>query len=103
MPAPLFSGTSDEKDRDYELENTVGNLMVAEYQVKKLRDRLKTYNLLGFRNKKSEYIFKIGDEWCRVSITAEAYTIPGTEKEEPKAHVKVEDDEEFGLTTGFAP
>lgn len=27
-------------ERDLELENIVGNLMIAEYQVKKLRDRL---------------------------------------------------------------
>jgi len=57
--------------RDQELENIVGNLMIAEYQVTKLRDRL--IDRIGDRfphkacNGASTYMFKNSDKWIKIS------------------------------------
>jgi hypothetical protein len=60
-----------EEERDLELENIVGNLMIAQYQVDKLRSRL-TERVGGYRsasNKKaSTHIFKHNDNWYKVTI-----------------------------------
>ena len=61
--------------RDTELENIVGNLLIAEYQVEKLRDRLvskigSVYH--SARNKKvSTHIFKSNGTWVKVSLNVE--------------------------------
>ena len=53
-----------EEERDLELENIVGNLMIAQYQVDKLRSRLNE-RIAGYgstSNKKaSAYVFKHDD------------------------------------------
>ena len=60
-----------DEDRDLELENIVGNLMIAQYQVDKLRSRL-SERVGGYgsaSNKKgSAHIFKHNDKWYKVSI-----------------------------------
>ena len=58
--------------RDQELENIVGNLLIAEYQVDKLRTRLADL-VDGFRtemgnNKASTHIFKHNNKWYKVSL-----------------------------------
>jgi hypothetical protein len=61
-----------EEKRDLELENIVGNLLIAEYQVERLRTRL--VDLVDkFRpemrfNKKSAYIFKHNNRWYKLSL-----------------------------------
>ncbi|AFU60074.1 hypothetical protein Ngar_c31580 [Candidatus Nitrososphaera gargensis Ga9.2] len=63
------------EDRDIELENIIGNLLIAEYQVDKLRNRLvdkisPSYSSAGAKDH-SAYSFKIGSKWYRVSIKVE--------------------------------
>jgi hypothetical protein len=62
----------EEENRDLELENIVGNLLIAEYQVDKLRTRLADL-VDGFRpkmrfNKASTHVFKHNDKWYKISI-----------------------------------
>ena len=64
-------GEGEEK-RDLELENIVGNLLVAEYQVDKLRTRLADL-VDGFRpemrfNKTSAQVFKHNNKWYKLSL-----------------------------------
>ena len=60
-----------DEDRDLELENIVGNLMIAQYQVDKLRSRL-SERVGGYgsaSNKKaSAHIFKHNDKWYKVTL-----------------------------------
>ncbi len=67
-----------EEERNIELENTVGNLMVAEYQVDRLRNRLidnirggilKTGS--GTNKKGSTHVFKHNNKWYKVSVKIE--------------------------------
>jgi hypothetical protein len=60
--------------RDLELENVVGNLLIATYQVEKLRTRLADL-VDGFRpelemrfNKSSAHIFKHNNKWYKLSL-----------------------------------
>lgn len=65
------------KDRDIELENIIGNLMIAEYQVDKLQSRLseRVGGLGSGSNKKSSsFVFKKNDKWYRVALTVEEMT-----------------------------
>ncbi|MDQ3838315.1 MAG: hypothetical protein M3297_03490 [Thermoproteota archaeon] len=60
------------ENRDLELENIVGNLLIAEYQVDKLRTRLADL-VDGFRpkmrfNKVSTHVFKHNNKWYKISI-----------------------------------
>ena len=59
-----------------ELENIVGNLLIAEYQVTKLRDRLT--DRIGdrcMRKALSTYMFKGNDKWIKISINVEEMVI----------------------------
>jgi len=68
-----------EEERDIELENIVGSLMIAEYQVDRLRTKLgeRTRGSSGFgpssgTNKKgSRHVFKHNDKWYKVSVKIE--------------------------------
>jgi hypothetical protein len=70
----------DDVQRDLELENIAGNLMIAEYQVDKLRNRL-SQQVIGtvhhsFSNiKTSAYTFKYGGKWYKVSIKVEEVSL----------------------------
>ncbi len=61
--------------RDIELENIVGNLLIAEYQVEKLKDRL--VDKVGGRytrltdKKQSVHVFKSNDSWIKVTLNIE--------------------------------
>ena len=61
-----------EEKRDQELENLVGNLLIAEYQVDRLRTRLADL-VDGYRpemryNKTSTHIFKHNNKWYKLSL-----------------------------------
>lgn len=67
------------EERDIELENIVGNLMIAEYQVHRLRTRLseKIPGSAGFitgsgtSKKGSTHVFKHNNKWYKVSVKIE--------------------------------
>jgi hypothetical protein len=63
---------SEDEGRDLELENLVGNLLVAEYQVDRLRTRLSDiinrYRPQIKNNKASSHVFKHNDKWYRLSL-----------------------------------
>jgi hypothetical protein len=61
-----------EEKRDLEFENIVGNLLVAEYQVDRLRTRLNDL-INGYRpniknNKTSTHVFKHYNKWYKLSL-----------------------------------
>jgi hypothetical protein len=62
-----------EEKRDLDLENIVGNLFIAEYQVDKLRTRLANL-VYGYRpqmsnnNQASTHIFKHNNKWYKISL-----------------------------------
>jgi hypothetical protein len=60
-----------EEDRDRELENVVGNLMIAQYQVDKLSSKLagkigEYYHLNNIQS--STFAFKDNEKWYKVSM-----------------------------------
>jgi hypothetical protein len=67
-----------DEDRDLELENIIGNLMIAQYQVDKLRSRLSErvggYGSAG-NKKASAHIFKHNDKWYKVTIRVDEMAI----------------------------
>lgn len=71
-----------EEERDLELENIVGNLMIAQYQVDKLRSRL-SERIDGYgsaSNKKtSTHIFKHNDRWYKVTIKVDEMAVNSPE------------------------
>lgn len=68
----------NEEERDLELENIIGNLMIAQYQVDKLRSRL-SERIGGYgsaSNKKaSTNIFKHNDKWYKISMRVDEMTV----------------------------
>jgi len=67
--------------RDIELENIVGNLMIAEYQVERLRGRV-TEKIgrygYGTDKKVSSHMFKHDNKWFRISVKVEELAIDKT-------------------------
>jgi hypothetical protein len=65
-------GEGEEEKRDLELENIVGNLLVAEYQVDRLRTRLNdminVYRPCIKSNKTSTHVFKHNNKWYKLSL-----------------------------------
>lgn len=61
--------------RDLELENLVGNLLIAEYQVDRLRTRLgdivNRYRPQKKHNNASTHVFKHQDKWYKLSLRIE--------------------------------
>ena len=67
-----------EEERDLELENIVGNLMIAQYQVDKLRSRLseRTGGYGSASNKKSSaHMFRHNDRWYKVTTKVEEVSL----------------------------
>jgi hypothetical protein len=67
-----------EEKRDLELENIVGNLLIAEYQVDRLRTRL-TDLVSGYRpqlmkNNASTHVFKHNNKWYKLSLRIDEET-----------------------------
>jgi len=67
-----------DEERDLELENIMGNLMIAQYQVDKLRSRL-SERVGGYgsaSNKKaSAHIFKHNDKWYKVTVRVDEMAV----------------------------
>jgi hypothetical protein len=67
-----------DEDRDLELENIIGNLMIAQYQVDKLRSRL-SERVGGYgsaSNKRaSAHIFKHNDKWYKITLRVDEMAI----------------------------
>jgi hypothetical protein len=67
-----------DEERDLELENIIGNLMIAQYQVDKLRSRL-SERVGGYgsaSNKKaSAHIFKHNDKWYKVTLRVDEMAV----------------------------
>lgn len=64
--------------RDIELENIVGNLMIAEYQVERLRTRVtERIGAYGYApdKKVSSHMFKHGNKWFKISVKVEELAI----------------------------
>lgn len=72
-------------EREIELENIIGNLLIADYQVQRLRSRLaeKIDVHSALLKNKSSYAFKHGGKWYRVSVRVDemdtADKIPDTD------------------------
>lgn len=59
-----------EKDRDEDLENTLGNLMIANYQVMRLEEKLRgKVSIIPVKN--SSFTFKRSGEWYKVTVGIE--------------------------------
>ena len=64
---------AEEEKRDLDLENIVGNLLIAEYQVDRLRTRLANL-VYGYsprissNNKASTHVFKHNNKWYKISL-----------------------------------
>ena len=75
--------TPMETERNLDLENALGNLLIAEYQVHRLRERI--VNMLSVYNKKgSTYSFKMNDAWFNITIGAQRDVKVQQIKEEEK-------------------
>jgi hypothetical protein len=64
--------------RDIELENVVGNLMIAEYQVEKLRGMVaQKIGIYGYGTDKraSSHMFKHDNKWFKISVKVEELAI----------------------------
>jgi hypothetical protein len=61
-----------EEKRDLELENIVGNLFIAEYQVDRLRSRIADvvsgYSPKMMKNNTSTHVFKHNNKWYKLSL-----------------------------------
>jgi hypothetical protein len=71
-----------EEKRDLDLENIVGNLFIAEYQVDKLRTRLADL-VYGYRprmsnNKASTHVFKHNNKWYKLSLRVDEVNVTST-------------------------
>lgn len=70
----------DDTQRDLELENIAGNLMIAEYQVDKLRQKLghhiRDIKYHSFNSAKaSTHTFKYNGKWYKLSVKAEKLSL----------------------------
>ena len=54
--------------RDIELENLVGNLLIAQYQVERLKERVSQNLSTGDRSKISQNLFKYKNKWYSITI-----------------------------------
>jgi hypothetical protein len=54
--------------RDIELENLVGNLLIAQYQVERLKERVSQNLSTGDRSKISQNLFKLKNNWYSITI-----------------------------------
>jgi hypothetical protein len=68
-----------QEKRDQELENIAGNLLIAEYQVDKLRNRLADF-VDGSRpemsnSKASTHVFKHNNKWYKLSLSIDGTNV----------------------------
>ncbi len=68
----------DVEERDIELENIVGNLMIAQYQVDRLRSRLNDkIGSSGTNKKGSTHTFKHGNKWYKITLKLDELAVNG--------------------------
>jgi hypothetical protein len=81
MPSEPENQKEELEKRDIELENIVGNLMIAEYQVEKLKtrvtERIGKYGYAADR-KVSSHMFKHDRRWFKISVKVEELAIDKT-------------------------
>ena len=78
MPSERENQKEELEKRDIELENIVGNLMIAEYQVEKLRARVtEKIGRYGYAadKKVSSHMFKHDSRWFKISVKVEELAI----------------------------
>ena len=78
-----------EEKIDLELENIVGNLLIAEYQVDRLRSRLADlvsgYRPQMMKNNASTLVFKHNNKWFKLSLRLDETDVsPGKDSSEQK-------------------
>jgi hypothetical protein len=77
-----------EEKRDLELENIVGNLLIAEYQVDRLRTRLADlvsgYRPQLIKNNASTHVFKHNKKWYKLSLRIDETESLGKDSSEQK-------------------
>ena len=81
MPSEPGNQKEELEKRDIELENMVGNLMIAEYQVEKLRTRItEKIGKYGYAadRKVSSHMFKHDRRWFKISVKVEELAIDKT-------------------------
>jgi hypothetical protein len=54
--------------RDIELENLVGNLLIAQYQVERLKEKVSERLSVHDRTKISQNLFKYKNNWYSITI-----------------------------------
>ena len=57
--------------RDIELENLVGNLLIRQNQVERLKERVSQNLNTGDRSKISQNLFKYKNNWYRITINVD--------------------------------
>jgi hypothetical protein len=57
--------------RDIELENLVGNLLIGQYQVERLKESVSQNLNTGDRSKISQNLFKYKNNWYRITINVD--------------------------------
>ena len=79
MPTNQENEREEPEKRDIELENIIGNLMIAEYQVDRLRTRVAEKvagKYLDVPEKKiSTHVFKHDGRWIKISVKAQEIDI----------------------------
>jgi hypothetical protein len=78
-----------EEKKDLELENIVGNLLIADYQVDRLRSRLADvvsgYRPQMMKNNASTHVFKHNSKWYKLSLRIDETDVsPGKDSSEQK-------------------
>ena len=78
-----------EEKRDLDLENIVGNLFIAEYQVDRLQTRLANL-VYGYRRKMSDdkasiHVFKHNNKWYKISLRIDE--TDATDKKDGQNHM----------------
>ncbi len=70
-----------EERRDIDLENIVGNLFIAEYQVDRLQTRLARLGygnetrMTNDNNKASTHVFKHNNKWYKLSLSVDEVNV----------------------------
>lgn len=81
MPSESENQKEELEKRDIELENIVGNLMIAEYQVEKLKTRVtERIGSYGYAPDKkiSSHMFKHDRRWFKISVKVEELAMDKT-------------------------
>ena len=67
--------------RDIELENLVGNLLIAQYQVERLKDRVSETLGTHDRTKISQNLFKHKNNWYSITINVDRVDLDDNDSE----------------------